>query len=405
MHTILILMIVPVLLLTAGCTQSAENSAVYSSDPAITMNVPVAPVPVKSSGGMNLAYELELSPLGDPSVKPDMIEVIDPATGMVLYSLEGDLLSELWHPASDPPPSAEEIKTFTGKIPLPRISLWFVVRQDRVPDRLVHKIILNRSATNQTSFTLTGGDTVVRKDEMPVVIGSPVRGDGWIAIETTSPKTHHFKSQITMNGATRVPQRYAQDWILADPATGKVASGNITLAKNFFGYGKEIYSVANGTVVDIYDGLPDIKTIYSTPPANITTAAGNYVIVDIGDGKYACFGHMIPGSIRVSKGEHVTEGQVIGLVGNSGNSDVPHLHFHVVTGTPSFLGAEGYPHAYRSFAVIGRGNQTRVDELAELPDFSGIQFWEEYSGLVTLYKEPVPREEMLPDIMDLVQLP
>ena len=53
---------------------------------------------------------------------------------------------------------------------------------------------------------------------------------------------------------------------------------------------------------------------------------------------------MIPGSITVSIGDTVSEGQVIGLVGNSGNSDLPHLHFQVVTERHHIAGAEGYPH-------------------------------------------------------------
>ena len=70
---------------------------------------------------------------------------------------------------------------------------------------------------------------------------------------------------------------------------------------------------------------------------------------------------MVNGSVMVKPGDTVVEGQVIGLMGNSGNTDAPHLHFQVVTDTPLFLGAEGYPHVYRSFDVTGTFNETREE--------------------------------------------
>ena len=50
-----------------------------------------------------------------------------------------------------------------------------------------------------------------------------------------------------------------------------------------------------------------------------------------------------PGSLRVKAGQRVRRGDVLGLLGNSGNSTGPHLHFQVMDG-PSPLGAEGLPY-------------------------------------------------------------
>lgn len=47
------------------------------------------------------------------------------------------------------------------------------------------------------------------------------------------------------------------------------------------------------------------------------------------EGEVSVFAHLKFGSTRVSVGQHVTRGQVIGLIGNSGNSDRPHLHYQL----------------------------------------------------------------------------
>jgi murein DD-endopeptidase MepM/ murein hydrolase activator NlpD len=60
-----------------------------------------------------------------------------------------------------------------------------------------------------------------------------------------------------------------------------------------------------------------------------------------------------PGSLRVKLGDHVTKGEVIGLLGNSGNSDAPHLHFHVMDGK-SPLDSNGLPYVFTHFAGRGR---------------------------------------------------
>jgi murein DD-endopeptidase MepM/ murein hydrolase activator NlpD len=70
--------------------------------------------------------------------------------------------------------------------------------------------------------------------------------------------------------------------------------------------------------------------------------------------------HLTPKSLRVSVGARVRRGQVLGLLGNSGNSDAPHLHFHVTDG-PSPLGSEGVPYVFPS--MQHRGSIASLDQL------------------------------------------
>ena len=72
---------------------------------------------------------------------------------------------------------------------------------------------------------------------------------------------------------------------------------------------------------------------------------------------------MQPGSLRIKPGDKVKTGQVLGLLGNSGNTDAPHLHFHVMDGA-SPLGSNGLPYAFTSFTGEGRAAD-------EQPLFSG----------------------------------
>ncbi|WP_321505658.1 M23 family metallopeptidase [uncultured Methanoregula sp.] len=112
---------------------------------------------------------------------------------------------------------------------------------------------------------------------------------------------------------------------------------------------------------------------------------------------------LVNGSVRVKAGDVVKESRVIGLVGNSGNSDIPHLHFQVVTDTPSFLGAEGYPHVYRSFDSLGGVNQTKATERQITPGYTMDRLWSEMGNFAEFLKTPVPRQNMLPDNNEIVR--
>lgn len=133
---------------------------------------------------------------------------------------------------------------------------------------------------------------------------------------------------------------------------GRFYHGNEHQNQNYLCYGKNVLAVANGKVIATKDGLPE-NIPHSgklAVPISLDTLGGNYIVLDIGKGKYAFYAHMIPGSLRVKVGEKVTRGQFIGQVGNTGNSTEPHLHFHIVDG-PSFVGANGVPYGFDHFDV------------------------------------------------------
>jgi murein DD-endopeptidase MepM/ murein hydrolase activator NlpD len=103
-------------------------------------------------------------------------------------------------------------------------------------------------------------------------------------------------------------------------------------------YGAAVYAVANGTVVATHTGEPE--QIPSRGPeretVTIDNAGGNYIVLKLAPGRYAFYAHLQPGSLRVRTGQLVKSGQVIALLGNSGSSTLPHLHFQVMS-SPSLV--------------------------------------------------------------------
>ena len=55
-------------------------------------------------------------------------------------------------------------------------------------------------------------------------------------------------------------------------------------------------------------------------------------MIALDGGLTAVYAHLKPGSVKVKAGDKVKAGEVIGLLGNTGGSLAPHLHFHIVNG-------------------------------------------------------------------------
>ena len=77
------------------------------------------------------------------------------------------------------------------------------------------------------------------------------------------------------------------------------------------------------------------------------------MIVKLGKRTFAGYAHLKPGSVRVQRGDRVRAGQVVGKLGNSGNTEGPHLHFELMN-RPSITDADGLPFALDRFGLDGR---------------------------------------------------
>jgi hypothetical protein len=205
----------------------------------------------------------------------------------------------------------------------------------RVPRLLTNRIRYAIPA-NAPVRAVIGTTTVevpgVRVDRRaPVVIASPLRGSGWLNAngccgDPTAP--HRNTVLATSGGGYITPEMFAIDWIRV--ANGRLHRGDGTKNTDWPTYGAPLYAVANGTVVSAVDGRPDIPPRSDNPDLQTPNDfGGNSVFLRIGPDRYACYAHIKTGSVRVRRGQRVRVGQPIGLVGNSGNTTAPHLHFGI----------------------------------------------------------------------------
>jgi murein DD-endopeptidase MepM/ murein hydrolase activator NlpD len=86
------------------------------------------------------------------------------------------------------------------------------------------------------------------------------------------------------------------------------------------------------------------------------------MVVDIGDGHFAVYAHLQLHSVRVKPGDRIRRDDVLGLLGNTGNTSNPHLHFHITDG-PSPLASNGFPFVIVNFT--DQGVVTAIDPAFE----------------------------------------
>ncbi len=95
------------------------------------------------------------------------------------------------------------------------------------------------------------------------------------------------------------------------------------------GEGSNIYAANDGVVVKMVNSCPD----HGSYPNSCGSGYGNQVIIDHGNGIYTTYAHLTH-KVKVSVGQTVSRGQVIGYMGNSGQSKGVHLHFGYSIGSP-----------------------------------------------------------------------
>jgi len=165
----------------------------------------------------------------------------------------------------------------------------------------------------------------------PINIQSPVKGD-WAFM---NPPGHHpdAKDFVAVNNKGAP---YARIKIL------RHIFYKLSVTETY-AWEKEIFSPFEGKVIKVANNAQDrihlnlvidlIKGLFLAPrnhKNDIGYFLGNYVVMESKKGVLALFAHLRQGSVLVSEGQNLDAGELIGQVGNSGNTIQPHLHFQLM---------------------------------------------------------------------------
>jgi murein DD-endopeptidase len=296
--------------------------------------VPVAPSPVNIDGRDWLIYELHLTNFSREPLRLTHLDVLTDGAD-VLQSFAGD-----------------ELALRTSNVGASRIVYLEVSVNARHPPLLLRHRLRYATDDGREVDEVVGGE-VRLSTRTRLTLGAPLRGGPWAAVYAWQWPRGHRRVFYTLDGRARLPGRFAIDWVRQDEQ-GLTASGDADIVKNALGYGADVLAVANARVADARDGITESTRVSANPKHPPDEAAGNFIALDLGDGRFAIYEHLAPGSIRVARGERVRRGQVLASLGFTGDSTGPHLHFHVADNPLPLLG-EGLPFELDRFRVHGAG--------------------------------------------------
>jgi hypothetical protein len=360
------------LALLTGCSNSTETATKTSestsstpagstdSEPAVATpmlgRVLDAPIPVPATDGkVHLAYELYLTNAMGQDMNVESVTV--KAGDRNLLSISGDQLRDKTRilGATDGP-STKFGPAQSGIVWLDVVIDGAEGSTPAVPQELSHTVVVNLTKPMPPMMPATMAEDIAKvtvSTHKPAVIAPPLDGPNWLVANSCCDlMTSHRTAINPLNGDLWVSERFAIDYLQL-AADGTVFRGDGTKNESYPFFGDDIHAVADGPVVSVLDGLPE--QIAGTPPTGLTLDeyGGNHVVQDIGDGNYAFYAHLKTGSVKVKPGDQLSSGQVLGNLGNSGNTTAPHLHFHVMDG-PDPLMANGLPFLFNTFTLDGR---------------------------------------------------
>ncbi len=327
-----------------GCAAAllpAWLSGCGGSEPA-PMEVVLNDIPYPTEKNLLIGYMLSMWEFEPEGLTLDKIVTLDHDSSAVLQTLEQDSLPKMFK-GDLGYRLGYQFDTLTRY----HMSLRLVLPLDQTPPRAIrHRLVF----TNGSS--VEGGVLQPRTQKRPLVIASPVRGSRQCFINQAT-MGYHFDATFFRQGNIYTTERYAFDSLQFNETLTEYLAGDPKLNTSYFNYGTALYAVADGTVVQTENSLPENHgDAQDVVLHSLMEYAGNYLMLDIGGGHYACYAHCLPGSITLRPGDRVRKGDVVARLGNSGNSTAPHLHFQVCDG-PDFFWARGVPFVLERYTKVG----------------------------------------------------
>ncbi|WP_191876239.1 M23 family metallopeptidase [Streptomyces filipinensis] len=350
--------------LLPGSPSPAKNAASEAITPVVVSPTTV-PVPVRGTDGRtHLAYELTLVNESTLPATLRGVSVRDAHGDRTLLKLTGGSLKAHFRPSGSAPGAAPSDQLAPGR----QGHVWIdaiVPAGTSFPLNLRHLVSVTYpkpvSVVPKSLTEPVAAMTV--PDRRPVVLRSPLAGSGWLdGNGCCAQVTAHRAAGAPLNGTDHFPERFAIDFVRLDSAD-RLYTGAVDKVTSYAYYGVPVRAAAAGEIVSVVDGLPDSTPGRSPARLPLKDYAGNHVVEKLPGGKYVLYAHLKPGSTkgRVHPGQRVPAGAQLGQLGDSGNSDAPHLHFQVMNG-PDPLASNGLPFVFSSMTLQGTLDSS-VDDL------------------------------------------
>jgi len=331
---------------------SMSAGAAEPSSPQLTplvANVMAPPHAVPGSDQrIHLVYEIRVANATNGRMRLDRIAAIDAQAGTTLATLDAASIGARFSLGGRRGSESTELGPFQFGV----VFMHVAVEPNAVPTTLAH-IVEGSSEQMSTNLSMRLAETPVISRDAPA-LGPPLRGHGYVAGDGCCDSIRHVRAVLPLNGAFYLAQRFAIDWEQIDDE-GRLLRGDPKDTRSYYIYGKPVLAAADAVVVASRNDLTDQAPGKLPEGLPIDEADGNFAILDMGGGAYALYAHMQRGSVRVQAGDRVRRGDQIGNVGNTGNSQAPHLHFQMMDRASS-LASNGIPYVFENFSV------TAVDE-------------------------------------------
>ena len=352
---------IPALMLLAlmFCASSVGRADGPETMTPLLLDIQDAPVPFMGSDGrVHLVYELWMTNFSSADVVVEKVEVL--GDGELLQSLDAAAVAGRLQAVGQ----RESSGTLARSVQALLFLHLTLEPGAAVPRKLLHRVTIHANAAppGRQEITESGGEIAVDRKTV-VAIGPPLHGEGYVSADSCCDASRHGRAALPVNDHVWIAQRFAVDWEQLD-AQGRIYTGDREKLESYTIFGKPVVAVADAVVASVTDGLPEQTPGKFPTDISLEEADGNSVILDLGEQHYATYAHMQPGTIQVRVGQRVAAGQLLGLVGNSGNSVAPHLHFQM-SDKPSSLASNGLPYEIKDFQITGRSPGTKAFDEAE----------------------------------------
>lgn len=359
------------LLLLAGCASTsspAEDQSPTASEQVYTPIVASVLAPPHatsvSDGKVHLAYELLLSNMISQPVTIDSVTA--KADDRQLQQLKDDALIPQMRVYG-----ATEATRVIGPGQQALVFMNVIVDSlDDVPSEIEHELAIAPERAVEPVFgspMIEDVAPVTPVEDTPIVIGPPLKGAGWLDGNSCCDVTPHRGAINPINGKLWAPERYGIDFVQLDDKDATM-SGPPDELSSYPYYGADIIAVGDGPIVSMEWDLEEQTPGTNPTDLPVDAYGGNNIVQDLGGGHYAFYAHLQGGNPEGLKvGQMLSKGDLIGALGNTGNSGSPHLHFHIMD-SPLPLASDGLPFLIDSFDLAGRVTSTESLETCAVSD-------------------------------------